>query len=265
MRCVFRSLDMVDWKLPTRFGGKNQGSSCRRCSDLRSSSGFGRRLVYEYQRLQRKVFNGPTKSRVSQFCETATNAGQETAVGDIKWIVFMPGTEGYIGVTVVDGEDIFFWDGIPSSLDVHLREGSKDVRSVSVGYNDSWIVAYQDGSSNWSGIPAALSTALKASDDSRVLDSVALSPSSADEFLANYEDGSASCVLPAAWMPEVTERVQLLQQDMENMMEIAMMNQSANYSRQTSRNAAVNTRNMTAAAATANSTAAFRTMSSAIW
>jgi len=214
-----------------------------------------------------KVFNGSTKSRVSQFCETATNAGRKTTVGNIKWIAFVPGTEGYIGVTVVNGEDTFFWDGIPSSLDAHLREsiteGSKDVRSVSVGYNDSWIVAYQDGSSNWSGIPAALSTKLKASDNNRVLDSVILSPSSADEFLANYKDGSSSCVLPAAWMPEIAERVRLLQQDMQ----IAMMNQSANYSR-VLMNASVDASKRIAAASAANaaaSRAASEAILSAIW
>jgi hypothetical protein len=210
-------------------------------------------------------------------------------VSNIKWIAFVPGTEGYIGVTVVNGGATFFWDGIPSSLGTHLREsiteGSKDVRSVSVGYNDSWIVAYQDGSSNWSGIPAALSTKLKASDGNRVLDvrsvfhhnlflikrnvenlysqSVILSPSSADEFLVNYKDGSSSCVLPAAWMPEIAEKVRLLQQDMQ----IAMMNQSANYSR-ASMNASVEAAKRMAAASAANaaaSRAASEAISSAIW
>jgi hypothetical protein len=36
-----------------------------------------------------------------------------------------------------------------------------------LGYQNTWIVVYRDGSSNWSnGIPAALSARLKAGDDS---------------------------------------------------------------------------------------------------
>ena len=75
----------------------------------------------------------------------------------------MPGVEGYIGGTVVDGTEYCFYDGIPQSLEAQLSSSSsKTVRWVSVGYNDSWIVVYKDGSICWDGVADALSQTLQA-------------------------------------------------------------------------------------------------------
>ena len=72
----------------------------------------------------------------------------------------MPGAEGYIGVTVVDGLEYCFYEGIPPSLETHLSSSSKTIRWVSVGHDNSWIVVYRD-SINWSGIPDALAQKLQ--------------------------------------------------------------------------------------------------------
>ena len=73
----------------------------------------------------------------------------------------MPGAEGYIGVTVVDGLEYCFYEGIPPSLETHLSSSSKTIGWVSVGHDNSWIVVYRDNSINWSGIPDDLAQNLK--------------------------------------------------------------------------------------------------------
>ena len=117
-----------------------------------------------------KTFEDVSKSRVTKFCQLATNGGVKTHVGNIRWITFMPDAEGYIGVTVVDGVESCFYEGIPQSLEMHLSSSkSKTLRSVSVGHDNSWIVVYGDGSSNWNGIlPDALAKKLKAGYSSTV-------------------------------------------------------------------------------------------------
>jgi hypothetical protein len=114
----------------------------------------------------RKLWDSPTKSRVAKFCEIATRAGQKTELGDIKWFTFMPNSEGSIGAIVVEQGKFVFFDDIPNSLETHLRQSAaecKTIQSVSVGYNDCWIVVYGDCSSSWSdGIPNALSARLRA-------------------------------------------------------------------------------------------------------
>jgi len=81
----------------------------------------------------------------------------------------MPGVEGYIGGTVVNGTEYCFYEGIPQSLDAQLSSStSKTVRSVSVGYNDSWIVVYKDGSSSWNDVADVLSQKLQAGYNSNV-------------------------------------------------------------------------------------------------
>jgi hypothetical protein len=116
--------------------------------------------------LDAKIWNDPTRSRVKKFCLMAIQAGQQTSVGNIKWIAFMPNTDGFIGITVTEEGEFLFFDGIPSSLEAHLRKANaefKSVRSVSVGYDDSWIVVYQDGSITWpDAIPPALDAKLQA-------------------------------------------------------------------------------------------------------
>lgn len=75
----------------------------------------------------------------------------------------MPGAEGYIGGIVVDGTEYCFYEGVPQSLETKLSSStSKTVRSVSVGYNDSWIVIFKDGSSSWNGIADVLAEKLQA-------------------------------------------------------------------------------------------------------
>jgi hypothetical protein len=111
-----------------------------------------------------KQWEDPTKSRVTRFCELANKGGHTTGVGNIKWIAFMPYTEGFVGVTLVDGGAYLFYEGIPALLETQLhQETTKVIRSVSVGYNGSWIVVYNDGSTRWThSIPTALRAKLQA-------------------------------------------------------------------------------------------------------
>lgn len=177
-----------------------------------------------------KQWEDPTKSRVARFCELATKGGCKTGVGNIKWIAFMPYTEGFIGVTLVDRGAYYFYEGIPASLETQLhQETTKVVRSVSVGYNGSWIVVYNDGSTRWShSIPSALCANLQAGHTSN-LKSVILSPNSGDEFIANYEDGTSRYVLQAAWKPAVDNQIALLQQTLAQIAQMNLaFNQAAN-------------------------------------
>jgi hypothetical protein len=153
----------------------------------------------------KKTFNDVSESRVTKFCNLAN-----INVGNIRWITFMPGREGFIGVCVIDGVEQCFYQGIPQSLETHLSSEPEDLQSVSVGHNNSWIVVHQNGSINWNGIPEALANKLKAGYSSSV-ESVVLSPVSA-EFIINYESGASCYLLPPAWGPAIARQEALLQE-----------------------------------------------------
>jgi len=196
-----------------------------------------------------KTFEDVSKSRVTKFCQLATNGGVKTHVGNIRWITFMPDAEGYIGVTVVDGVESCFYEGIPQSLEMHLSSSkSKTLRSVSVGHDNSWIVVYGDGSSNWNGIPDALAKKLKAGYSSTV-ESVILSPKASEEFIINYESGASYYLLPPAWRPAIATQEGLLQELTARLQQTVSMN-AAN-SAAIMRNAAVNANRIAATSALA--------------
>jgi len=175
-----------------------------------------------------KTFDDVSNSRVAKFCTLATNGGVETDVGNIQWISFMPGAEGFIGATVVDGVEYCFYEGVPQSLETHLSSSKfKSVRWASVGHHNSWVVVYGDSSINWSGIPDALAEELQNGYISSV-ETVMLSPKASDEFIINYENGASSYVLPPAWGPAIARQEGLLQELIEQT--TIMGNEAANTS-----------------------------------
>jgi len=199
----------------------------------------------------RKVFDDVSKSRVTKFCQLASARGIPTQIGNISWITFMPGAEGYIGSTVVDGTEYCFYEGVPQSLETKMSSStSKTVRSVSVGYNDSWIVVYKDGSSSWNGIADALAEKLQAGYICDV-ESVMLSPKTLNDFIINYEDGASYYVLPPAWGPSIAKEEQLLIELTMRLQQTMAMNSAAGYSASVMNNAVANTSNMAAASAMA--------------
>jgi hypothetical protein len=110
-----------------------------------------------------KVFSDASQSRVSKLLRKAINGGVNCNMSNVKWITFVPGADGYVGVTVVDGIERCWYEGVPQSLETHLSSlKSKTVRSVSVGQGNSWIVVHQDGSSSWDRVPDVLANKLNA-------------------------------------------------------------------------------------------------------
>jgi len=197
-----------------------------------------------------KVFDDGSRSRVTKFCQLASARDIPTQVGNVAWITFMPGAEGYIGCTEVDGTAYCFYEGNPQSLDTKLSSTSKTVRSVSVGYNDSWIVVYQDGSSSWNGIADALAEKLQEGYVCNV-ESVMLSPKTLNDFIINYCDGTSYYVLPPAWGPSVAKEERLLIEFTTRFEQNMAMNSAAGYSANVLYNAAANTSDMAAASAMA--------------
>ena len=88
------------------------------------------------------------ESRVLRFCHAATvQTGHETELGNAQWITFTPDGQGFIGVVGHDGVPYCVFDKIPKTLDEHLKSRNKlsEVKMVSIGYDNSWVIVYQDG------------------------------------------------------------------------------------------------------------------------
>jgi hypothetical protein len=110
-----------------------------------------------------KTFSDASQSRVTKLLRKAINGGVNCNISNVKWIAFVPGADGYIGVTVVDGVERCWHEGVPQSLETHLSSlKSKTDRSASVGQGNSWIVVHKDGSSSWDRVPNVLANKLNA-------------------------------------------------------------------------------------------------------
>jgi len=206
-----------------------------------------------------KVFSDASQSRVSKLLRKAINGGVNCNMSNVKWITFVPGADGYVGVTVVDGIERCWYEGVPQSLETHLSSlKSKTVRSVSVGQGNSWIVVHQDGSSSWDRVPDVLANKLNAGYRSTV-ESVVLSPKEAGQFIISYEDGASCYALPAAWRPAISKQEGLLLDHTARALE------QANVSAAIMCNAAVNTSYMASASAMSSVGRAFATQSSGIF
>jgi hypothetical protein len=105
------------------------------------------------------------ESRVLRFCQVATvQTGRKTELGNVQWITFTPDGQGFIGVVGHDGAAYCVFDKIPQTLDEHLktRDEQSEVKMVSIGYDNSWVIVYQDGDISADEICTSLADKLRA-------------------------------------------------------------------------------------------------------
>ena len=85
----------------------------------------------------RKIFDDISETRVSKFCQLTSNSGGKTDIGCVEWTTFVPGEEGYVGVTDVNGVGSCFYEGVPRLLENKLSYNSKTVGYVSIAHDNS--------------------------------------------------------------------------------------------------------------------------------
>lgn len=184
---------------------------------------------------RKKPGNDPTESRVLRFCHVATvQTGRETELGNVQWITFTPDGQGFIGVVGHDGIPYFIFDKLPKTLDEHLKTRNKlsEVKMVSIGCDNSWVIVYQDGDMSADEICTSLMGKLH---DVRAVgfkvESVILSPSTKSNWVITYENGASHYDVPFAWSSGINKQISLCQEnfalELQRFQQLATANMAA--------------------------------------
>ncbi|KIK05748.1 hypothetical protein K443DRAFT_674814 [Laccaria amethystina LaAM-08-1] len=163
---------------------------------------------------RKKPGNDPMESRVLRFCQVATvQTGRKTELGNVQWITFTPDGQGFIGVVGHDGAAYCVFDKIPQTLDEHLktRDEQSEVKMVSIGYDNSWVIVYQDGDISADEICTSLADKLRAVGSE--VKSVILSPSAESNWVITYENGWSHYDVPFAWTSGIDKQISLCQEN----------------------------------------------------